>query len=299
VFCSQCGTENSRNDTYCIVCGSSLRMAGDGGPCVHCSARLSSDARYCSSCGESVAEPDDRDTLFAGPSFDADNLEDVDLADLPDWLRDLAPRDDHRPSAPVSPSQPTPDDLPDWLRDTGDDDIQLEDFSETPSTVDPVHHHPAAEFELVSDDELSDWLTTLGDEDGGDGDHVITSAPYDSGAREPVAASSNAVALLAEAPAVSRAWLREGRMVATAVADEARRDFAPLQSLETEQPTHQASDVETIRFPTTMPAEVTMPIPEETGSSTSFWTRHRMRLVTLALFLIVVLLLAFLLIQSL
>jgi hypothetical protein len=290
VFCGQCGTENSKDARECVVCGSSLTIQIGGGTCDTCGAAVGADDRYCRSCGEIIEQDESSRLAQPGASFGDDDLSDVELSALPDWLRDLAPSEVPAGQNSTASSSPSPDDLPDWLREIGASlDDEPPGSSTSVTSMGPVHHQPAAQFELVSDDDLPDWLKALGDDDSDE--------PERSPFRQSEARPSNSVAVLALVPAVSRAWLRQGRSIDLSSAEDARREFAPLHSMQDDLPAREPRASTTTEFtPVSQPDTAPQGTPEQVSAQAR---RSRVRIFTLALLIVVILLLTYVVIQSL
>jgi hypothetical protein len=290
VFCGQCGTENSRDARECVVCGSPLTIQIGGGTCDTCGAVVGADDRYCRSCGERIEQDEISGPPQPGASFGDDDLSDIELSALPDWLRDLAPSEALPGQNSYAGAPPSPNDLPDWLREVGE---SLDDAPAGPlpsvSSIGSAHHQPPAQFELVSDDDLPDWSKALGDDDTYEPERV-PSLPF-----EP--RSTKSVAVLAQVPAVSRAWLRQGRSLDLSSAEEAKREFAPLHSMQADAPAREPRASTTTEF-----TPLSQPDTEPRGASEEGAAparRSRVRIFTLALLIAVILLLTYVVIQSL
>ncbi|MEX2426418.1 MAG: zinc ribbon domain-containing protein [Thermomicrobiaceae bacterium] len=233
MYCGQCGTHNHEEAGHCETCGAPLLITAGGRTCGQCGASVGDHDRFCTSCGALVSDTAATPGYDAADDFGELNIDDIQLEELPDWLQGMAP--EHQTLGSPPSDQPSPDDLPDWLRESPSNQSHSspspapERSAPPPAPApDSRDHQPADQFSLVSDDDLPDWLKALSDED--DDTPVATPQPA------PVSASApdrpvTAVANLFEVPAVSRAWLHQGRSVDPSQVTSARQEFSPLEAV--------------------------------------------------------------------
>jgi hypothetical protein len=179
----------------------------------------------------------------ASDDFGELNIDDVQLDELPDWLRSMAPStpSQQEPEPPDrGRDQPSPDDLPDWLRETPADSVSGDSTSHVQRAApsqsafpaqQSVDHQPADQFSLVSDEDLPDWLKALSDEDE---DTASTpGSPPTPASRSFSSAPSTTTALanLYDVPPINRAWSAQGRNVDQQQVATAQQEFLPLEAL--------------------------------------------------------------------
>jgi hypothetical protein len=306
VYCGQCGTPNQDEAGHCETCGAPLLITTGARVCGECGAALGDHDRFCTTCGAAASEAAASDGYDAADDFGELNIDDIEIDELPDWLQGMAPVQEHVTSErPRQSDQPTPDDLPDWLRDTPDGDDSLIGAAPAPPPRTPesssVDHQPAEEFSLLSDDDLPDWLKALSDEDDIDPSRSSTHVTAPAGPRHD-SNPSTAVANLYEVPVVSRAWLAQGRSVDQEQVTSARQEFMPLEAMSgvaTVQARPQSIwDSEPVEADGDNEETRPFAVPQEDAAESQGRGRLIVRIVILALLVIVVMLIAFLLIQG-
>lgn len=260
MYCSQCGTENRTDVETCTLCGSPLTPRSGPETCSACGGPVDAYDRFCAQCGAALpsAPPG---PYTPGPSFEDDDLSDLNVSELPPWLQDLAPQNGaSAPEPEPMPMQAEPDEstLPEWLvaaRSTGD-------VSPAPGLEAPAADAASAAgealgaFSLVGEDDLPEWLRVLGDEES------AAASADDKVVRDAPASSPAAVAAV---PSVSRAWLARPRAVDAESAAEARRAFVPVDHEPVIAPERPAAPVEPAVAPVAPAAE---PVASESGART-------------------------------
>jgi hypothetical protein len=227
VYCGQCGSENNEEAGTCAVCGAPLLITAGARACQSCGASLGDNDQFCPSCGAPALEEAPEQVYSAEDAFGSIDPDDIVIDDLPEWLREMAPGQETPDETPASDSGPELEDLPDWLRETDSADQESPDTEHTPTQpqIPPspssqgVHHQPAEQFSLVSEDDLPEWLRALGDDE-----------PAEPSSAEPQATTeeTRSVAMIFEVPQVSRAWMSEGRRTDPDVIAAAREEFSSL-----------------------------------------------------------------------
>lgn len=324
MYCGQCGTPNHEEAGHCETCGAPLLITTGVRSCANCGASLGDNDRFCTSCGTATSGTETLEQYDASDDFGELNIDDIQLDELPDWLQGMAPTAREEPAQPQpqlpshppsSGDQPSPDDLPDWLRETpsvsSSDPVPAPPLSApeppptAPSEGSGVDHQPADQFSLVSDEDLPDWLKALSDDDDSSSNEPAYSTPSQSGSSSGGSSQTTAVANLFEVPAISRAWMTQGRSVNQDDVSAARQEFMPLEAVSsmTTRAADEAEDRQSIWDSGPIePAEAdqetrpfTVPPDEEQEGN-----RRQLivRVVILALLIIVVLLLGFVLLQG-
>lgn len=315
MYCGQCGTPNEDEAGHCVTCGAPLLITTGARTCSTCGGALGDDDRFCTTCGTQADAAQSPGTYDAADDFGELDIDDVQLDELPDWLQSMAPAPRQQPptSQPHN-QQPSPDDLPDWLRDMPSDEPAAANQPETsdlpsppasqapppPSDRGGVEHQPFDQFSLVSDDDLPDWLKALSDEDGD------SSATLSQPTTQPVSGhperQSTAVANLYDVPAVSRAWLRQGRQIDQDQVIAAREEFLPLEAFAGTEAAEEPSGTHSIwdsgPIEPSADDEETRPFSVSQEEDSAGRGRLIVRLVILVLLVIVALILAFVLIQG-
>ena len=171
IICAKCGTANPLGSRFCNSCGHPL-PDNDESVCHTCNAVNPKSYIYCDKCGarlipEAVdpASPTEETQLPTAPSTSMLNLPirdegqtgDLDLNDLPDWLKTgNAPTVEPQPPTGKlpRPSELTPEerpetaDLPDWLLNEND--------SQSPIIDTPADISTERFIDLMGGDEQSD-----------------------------------------------------------------------------------------------------------------------------------------------
>jgi hypothetical protein len=255
----------------------------------------------------------------ASDDFGELNLDDVQVDELPEWLRSMAPA----PASQEAPSppgrgqdQPTPDDLPDWLREpeagasSASSPPQASQPDEPPASAFSGHqqmdHQPADQFSLVSDDDLPDWLKELSDEDDYAPSSSSSAPTSPSRSYSGTQSTSTALANLYDVPPINRAWSTQGRHIDQDQAAAAHQEFLPLDALSSLaiQSTDAGETWEAVE-PEQMAAEdqETRPftVADEEPEDAEAGDRGKLiaRVAILVLFVIVLALLGYIIVQSL
>ncbi len=311
MYCGQCGTHNNEESGHCETCGAPLLISAGARSCSNCGASLGDNDRYCTSCGTAADSAQVDPAYSATDDFGELEIEDLDLSELPDWLREMAPPSEEEPAdlpddVPVDTGQAdavsqdapgaSPDDLPDWLRDPEGTPASAPAAPPQAEGVPSVDHQPADQFSLVTDEDLPDWLKALSDDEP-----ESEQAATPSSGSQAAAGQTSAVATLFEVPPVNRAWLTQGRRIDQQQIAAAQQDFAPLEVIAA-RPVEQQDAPDTWESGRAEPApefEATRPISAEWTVSEGNRGRLILRISLIVLIVIVVLLVAFLLLQGL
>lgn len=298
MYCGQCGTQNNEEAGHCRTCGAPLLITAGTRTCAACGGSLGDHDRFCPSCGASADDPGSSTSYDASDAFEEIDIDDIDLSELPEWLQDMAiaqGRSASNRSQPVA-GQPSPEDLPAWLRET-EEGAPSRDTAPPPPAQSPpssgVQHQPAELFSLVSDDDLPDWLKALGDEEPSDGAQPPATESV-------VPSESKAVALVFEVPPISRAWLTQGRRPDPSTVASAQQEFAPLEPW-----TGAADEPEQVDIWTqstepfdTQSSQGTASSEGQAEPSAASGGRNVFRLVLVAILLVLILTIAYVVIQG-
>jgi hypothetical protein len=295
VYCGQCGTQNNEESGNCETCGAPLLITAGTRSCAACGGSLGDHDRFCPTCGAAADDAETSETYDASDSFEEIDIDDIEISELPPWLQDMA-TSDQQPRGNASGGQPSPEDLPDWLRDTEDGGESESSGSLAPaqqSAPSGVQHQPAEHFSLVSDDDLPEWLKALGEEEP-------ETVPANERATSQPPSEASAVALVFEVPPISRAWLTQGRRIEPSSLASAQQQFSPLDRLTgaTEQSGPEGIWNESEEF-TQGPAEPPSAEPDtDAGRAESTGGRSVGRIVVFALLLVIILTIAYVVIQG-
>jgi hypothetical protein len=291
VYCGQCGTQNNDEAGHCETCGAPLLITAGMRTCAACGANLGDHDRFCPTCGASADSVRAPASFIANDAFDEIDIDDIDITELPPWLREMAPGHVASTGHQAS-SQPTPDDLPEWLRDeySGGEPAEATPPPAQSGSARGVQHQPADTFSLVSDDDLPDWLKAVGEEE-------IEQEPTPHPTESQPAGESRAVALVFEVPPISRAWSTHGRKIDPSRVASAQQDFSPLAPVSGRVSRQEEDDIwsKTQRFEH-QPAEKPASDVEADGAQGK--KRGTLRVVALVILLVFLLLLVYVFVQG-
>ena len=302
MYCGQCGTRNNDEAGTCESCGSPLLISAGARNCESCGGSIGDTDQFCPSCGHPATSTSQ--TYDADDSFDSISADDIQLDELPDWLRDMAGPQDQPGQEGVASGQAEPDDLPAWLQDP--EGGSSPDVSAGPAhsgRSSEIQHQPAEQFSLVGDEDLPEWLRALGDdESSSEQPPEPASASSSSWSSEP--SDSRAVATLFDIPPVTRAWLEHGRVPNPEQIAAARQEFEAL-SVAAGRPEEQPLLAESRPAETIDWEQTTGAANDSTNESSSSGLRladggvsRIVKLVVLAILIVILLALLFLLFQE-
>jgi hypothetical protein len=293
VYCGQCGTQNNEEAGSCETCGAPLLITAGSRSCASCGGSLGDHDRFCPTCGAAADDEPEAESFDATDAFEEIDINEIDISELPPWLQEMAENEEQN-GRPASPGQPSPEDLPDWLRESesdGSSDTSPSTNPTQPTASAGVQHQPAELFSLVSDEDLPDWLKALGEEESESPRPASPATNHES-------SPSTAVALVFEVPPISRAWLTQGRQVDPSSVASAQQQFSPLDPLtgaaehSEEAGTWESTDGFAEESVDTTPTRTESAPTQRAGG------RNIARIVMFALLLVIILTVAYVIIQG-
>lgn len=290
MYCAECGTANSVGAETCEVCGSPLGPSTGDQSCHVCGAPVEAHDRFCRACGQSLSGAD-AGRFEPGPSFVDDSTLEVNVSELPPWLREMTLSKTEKENGHVAASAAVADQvegLPNWLDASppanGTGRKSTPSGLPTSAAPPPASGEQAESFSLITEDDLPEWLRALGDQE------LEQEAPAPTSF---TARASSPPTVATAAPAVSRAWLSRSRDTETESTGQIAADFAPLEagpvaSL-TRRAAPQTDELPPLSSEDQIPSETPMAAPATAPSDT-----RRVRLIMLSVVgLLVVILLAY------
>ena len=297
MYCAECGTANSTGAETCEICGSPLGLSSGDLSCHVCGSPMSENDRFCRKCGQSQSgaaagryEP--------GPSFVDDSALQVDLFELPPWLREMTTSAGVASDGRMRASSATvaqSDTLPPWLDavppTNGSGGVAANHAAEGwPKPAARPTEESMAEFSLISEDDRPEWLRALGDQE-------FEVDPT------PIAPTNGATASprppMLVTPTISRAWLSRPRSIENETAEQVATDFVPIDSsndaTSAQKPT---SEVDASAQSSNSTESLPVAVAEAPAQDMAKAKPERMRLVLLSALVVVMVIVLFLVLSN-